>query len=249
MAALAVAGCGDDDDQSSGERPELIVSAAASLTTAFEDYGATFDDAEVRYSFAGSDELAAQIRQGAKPDVYAAANTALPDALFEEGEVEKPVHFAGNELVIAVPAGSKGIASVDDLRGDGRAARDRGQGRARRRVHARGSDSDCPSGQRRAILANVKSEEPDVTGIVGKLTQGAATAAFLYATDVKAAGDQLKAISAAGAARARGDIRRCRGQGHRQRARGGVVHRRPAGGRRPVGPAPRRVPARRRRPR
>jgi molybdate transport system substrate-binding protein len=192
-AAFVVAACGDDED-TTGERPELIVSAAASLTKAFEDYAQSFDDAKVRFSFAGSDELAAQIRKGAKPDLYAAGNTALPEALFEEGKLEKPVEFAGNELVIAVPSGSEGIASVDDLRGDG--------------IRLVIGDEDVPvgsytrevlnrlsPGQRKAILANVKSEEPDVTGIVGKLTKGAATAAFLYATDVHAAGGELRAIS------------------------------------------------------
>ena len=43
-----------------------------------------------------------------------------------------------------------------------------------------------------AILANVRSEEPDVAGIVGKLTQGAVDAGFVYVTDVVAAGDALK---------------------------------------------------------
>jgi molybdate transport system substrate-binding protein len=33
-----------------------------------------------------------------------------------------------------------------------------------------------------------------VKGIVGKLTQGAADAGFVYVTDVKAAGDKLRAI-------------------------------------------------------
>jgi molybdate transport system substrate-binding protein len=45
-----------------------------------------------------------------------------------------------------------------------------------------------------AILANVRSNEPDVKGIVGKLTQGAADAGFVYASDVTAAGDALRAI-------------------------------------------------------
>jgi molybdate transport system substrate-binding protein len=45
-----------------------------------------------------------------------------------------------------------------------------------------------------AILANVRSNEPDVKGIVGKLTQGAADAGFVYASDVRAAGDELRAI-------------------------------------------------------
>jgi molybdate transport system substrate-binding protein len=44
------------------------------------------------------------------------------------------------------------------------------------------------------ILANVRSEEPDVQGVVGKLTQGAVDAGFVYATDVRATGGRLVAI-------------------------------------------------------
>ena len=114
------------------------MSAAASLKSAFEDYAKQFDAATVRYSFAGSDELAAQIRQGVKPDVYAAANTKLPDQLFKDGLVEKPTVFAGNRLVIAVPADSD-IDSIDDLsagRRRRRGGRRVGSGRV---LHARGA--------------------------------------------------------------------------------------------------------------
>ena len=97
--ALALSGCGGGDDT-------LTVSAAASLKKALTDYGAQFDDAKARFSFAGSDELAAQIRKGAHPDVFASANTKLPDQLYQEGLVAKPVTFAGNRLVLAVPASS-----------------------------------------------------------------------------------------------------------------------------------------------
>ena len=45
-----------------------------------------------------------------------------------------------------------------------------------------------------AILANVRSLEPDVAGIVGKLTQGAVDAGFVYVTDVAAADGELEAI-------------------------------------------------------
>ena len=101
-ARSPLAGCGDDDD--GGSSDQLVVSAASSLER-FTDY---VDAAgiDAKQSFAGSDELAAQIRQGVTPDVYAAANTTLPDELYAEGLLEKPVVFATNSLVLAVPDGS-----------------------------------------------------------------------------------------------------------------------------------------------
>ena len=74
----------------------------SSLTKAFDACSAAFDP-EVRLSFGGSDELAAQIRQGVRPDVYAAANTKLPEELCAAGLLERPVRFAEERLVIAVP--------------------------------------------------------------------------------------------------------------------------------------------------
>jgi molybdate transport system substrate-binding protein len=50
----------------------------------------------------------------------------------------------------------------------------------------------------RAILANVRSEEPDVKGIVGKLEQGAVDAGFVYYSDVIAASKRLSAITLPG---------------------------------------------------
>jgi molybdate transport system substrate-binding protein len=187
-AALAacVIGCGG------GEDPRLTVSAATSLKGAFEDYGASFEAATARFSFAGSDALATQIRQGVKPDVYAAANTRLPEQLFAEGLVDEPVRFAGNRLVIAAPADG-GVSSIDDLAADGRdlavGAPSVPIGSYTREVLGRLS-----ADRRRAILANVRSQEPDASGIVGKLVQGAADAGFVYATDVTAAGASLRTI-------------------------------------------------------
>ena len=183
------AGCGDDDDSSS---PRLVLSAASSMTEALTACSPDFGAADVRLQFAGSDELAAQIRQGVKPDVYAAANTKLPDELNREGLLSKPVEFATNQLVIAVPKGSE-IQSVEDLAGDGVKLAIGSEsvpiGSYTREVLAR-----LPSPQSEAILANVRSNEPDVKGIVGKLTQGAVDAGFVYVTDVNAAGDELKAV-------------------------------------------------------
>src|SRR4051794_32354064 len=112
MAVLV--GCGGDDG-GGGSKPPLTVSAASSLKTALTAYGSAFDDAKTRFSFAGSDELAAQIQQGVKPDVFASANTKLPDALYDKGLVEKPVVFAANKLELAVPSDSTKVKSLDDL--------------------------------------------------------------------------------------------------------------------------------------
>jgi molybdate transport system substrate-binding protein len=51
-----------------------------------------------------------------------------------------------------------------------------------------------PPDEAKAIAANVRSNEPDVGGVVGKVAQGAVDAGFVYATDVKAAGGELRAI-------------------------------------------------------
>src|SRR5207253_1564745 len=115
--ALAFGGCGggSSSDSSSAGKPNLTVSAAASLKAAFTAYGHQFTAASVRYSFAGSDLLATQIEEGIRPDVFASANTKLPDMLYAKGLVGKPVTFAANKLVIAVPARSTTVKSVSDL--------------------------------------------------------------------------------------------------------------------------------------
>jgi molybdate transport system substrate-binding protein len=61
-------------------------------------------------------------------------------------------------------------------------------------AYTRQTLAKLPPDQEKAILANVRSNEPDVKGIVGKLAQGAANAGFVYVTDVNATGGELKAI-------------------------------------------------------
>jgi molybdate transport system substrate-binding protein len=186
--AVLLPGCRGDDR---GREDEVIVSAASSLETAFTAY-AEKADIEARQSFAGSDELAAQIRQGVRPDVYAAANTTLPRELHREGLLEKPVVFASNSLVLAAPAGA-GIDALQDLTRPGTSiavgAPSAPVGSYTRKVLDR-----LPPAERNAILANVRSEEPDVAGIVGKLTQGAVDAGFVYITDVLATRGELRTI-------------------------------------------------------
>lgn len=198
LAAAAATGCQsagpggalDGGDRDGGSR--LTVSAAQSLQRPFEEYAERFAGATVRLSFAGSDALSAQIRQGVRPDVYAAADTVLPRRLFEQGLVERPVQFTGNRLVMAVPAGSE-IDALEDLAEEGVDLVVGSEG-VPVGAYARQVLAGLSRPVRRAILDNVRSEEPDVSGVVAKLTQGAADAGFLYATDLAAADGRLRAI-------------------------------------------------------
>jgi molybdate transport system substrate-binding protein len=189
--ACLVAGCGGDGAGAGADR--IVVSAAASLEAPLTKYGQGFKGGEVRFSFAGSDELAAQIRQGVKPDVYAAANTELPRALQREGLVEAPRVVARGRLVLAVPAGAREVEGLEDLEREG-VTLAVGSESVPVGSYTREVLSRLGEGRSGRILGNVRSEEPDVRGIVGKLTQGAVDAGFVYATDVVAAGGALRAI-------------------------------------------------------
>jgi molybdate transport system substrate-binding protein len=187
--SAALIGCGGGGSS----KPSLNVSAAASLRKAFTEYGQGFSQARTRFSFAGSDTLAAQIEQGIRPDVFASANTKLPEALYAKDLLERPVVFAANRLVLAVPSGSK-IESLAALEHPGLSIAlgtpTVPVGAYTEKVLARLSPR-----RRRLLLANVHDREPDVTGIVGKLTEGAVDAGLLYATDVSATRGQLRAIT------------------------------------------------------
>ena len=182
LLVVALAGCGDDGG---GDTPTMKVSAASSLKEAFTAYGGA------RFSFAGSDELAAQIRQGVRPDVFASANTKYPDQLFRAGLVERPVPFTANRLVLAVPADSA-IRSLAGAAAPGVKVAIGGKGVPIGDYTREVLDRLGPQGA--AILRNVRSEEPDVKSIVGKLTQSGAGAGFVYVTDVKATKGALRAI-------------------------------------------------------
>jgi molybdate transport system substrate-binding protein len=206
----ALVGCGDSSDSSSqaggagGGKPPLVVSAATSLKSALTAYGETFGAADAKFSFAGSDELAAQIQQGVTPDVFASANTKLPDQLYAKELVDKPVVFASNRLVLAVPSDSKVTGLADLESGDAKLVI--GSASVPVGSYTREVLAKLPGAESKAILAHVRSNEPDVGGIVGKLTQGAADAGFVYVTDVKATGvpDELQPRVAYGVAVVKG---------------------------------------------
>jgi molybdate transport system substrate-binding protein len=145
-----------------------------------------------RYSFAGSDQLALQIREGAPADVYAAASTRYPDELFRAGLVERPRVFATNRLVLVVPRSNPGdIDSVWDLRAGGLKIV---IGQAGVPIGDYTREALRRLGLLADVVGNVVSEEPDVKSIVAKVALGEADAGFVYLTDVRPAASRLRAI-------------------------------------------------------
>ncbi len=159
-------------------RAQLTVYAAASLTDVFPK----IDPAE-KYSFGGSNTLAAQIAQGAPADVFASANMTLPAQLAAKGLCSKPVVFTRNTLVIVVPkANPAGIHNVYDLTRPG--------------VKLDVAGPGVPVGSytlqilknmnlSAAVLKNVVSRETDVREVLAKVALGEADAGFVYSTDAK----------------------------------------------------------------
>lgn len=197
LAVPGLAACGGADGSPTGSGasgPTLTVQAAASLADALTACTKDYAPAEVRLSSAGSDELATQIRKGARGDLFAAANATLPGQLAEEGLVDAPVAFAGNELVLAVPASGARVASLRALAADGDARLAVGAPSVPVGAYTRAALGRLPAPQRDAVLSRVRTEEPDVKSVLAKLQQGVVDAAFVYRTDVRAAGDGVRAI-------------------------------------------------------
>jgi molybdate transport system substrate-binding protein len=181
LAALALPGA------VSGGTP-ITVFAAASLTDVLPQIERT-----PRYSFAGSDQLALQVRQGAPVDVFAAASPKYTRLLYRDGFVLKPVPFATNKLIVLLPRSNPArIHSVYDLRRTG--------------VKIVMGDRTVPIGTyTRQILdtlgitadvaKNVVSEETDVKGIVTKVALGEADAGFVYRTDAKPVSSRTRTIA------------------------------------------------------
>ena len=171
--------------QPRSSKATLTVYAAASLTDAFPKI------APERYSFGGSNALAAQIRQGAPADVFASANMTLPQQLYQAKLCSKPVVFTRNRLVVIVPSSNPAnIDSVYDLRKNG--------------VKLVIAGPAVPVGSYTlqvlrnmnltSVLSNVVSRETDVREVLAKVALGEADAGFAYSTDAKTVPGKVRVV-------------------------------------------------------
>ncbi|HEX8508418.1 MAG TPA: molybdate ABC transporter substrate-binding protein [Propionibacteriaceae bacterium] len=168
--------------------------AAASLKGAFTQIGSDFEtrhpDIGVRFSFAGSADLATQLIGGAPADVFASADEANMAKASREGlVVGSAALFASNTLQIAVPAANPaGISALADLAKPGAlvvvCAPVVPCGAATRRVE-----------QAAGVRLRPVSQESSVTDVLNKVTTGEADAGLVYRTDVQAARSKVTGIS------------------------------------------------------
>ncbi|GAA2196338.1 molybdate ABC transporter substrate-binding protein [Sinomonas flava] len=200
LVALTACGgmTGGSGASSSSVKGSVTVFAAASLKQSFTDIGKKFETAnpgvEVTFNFAGSSDLAAQISQGAKADVFASADTRTMDKITGGGLADgDPRAFATNTLVIAVrPGNPAGITGLADLAKPGV------------KLVACAPQVPCGSAARTAeaaadngagITLRPVSEESNVTDVLGKVIAGEADAGLVYITDVRGSGGKAEAVT------------------------------------------------------
>lgn len=202
VALVGAAACSDDGASTASPTARtasasgsITVSAAASLTEAFDEIGSRFGranpDAKVAFNFGSSGTLATQIRQGVPADAFASADTATMDTLVAaDVVVGEPAVFARNRLVIVTkPGNPEQVRTLIDL--------------ARLDVVSL-CGSEVPCGKyAEEILGRARVRIPedhvtrgqDVKATLGAVTTGDADAAIVYATDARVVRDSVTTVA------------------------------------------------------
>lgn len=170
--------------------PSATIFAAASLSEVFQQAARQVKKRsgfEYRFNFAGSQQLAAQLEQGAPADLFASADDRWMSYASEHNLIDGSAkRFARNRLVVITPVANPGrVDKLEDLARSGVKVligiETVPAGRYARQVLARLSNG---SDFGRRVLANVVSQEENVKSIVTKVQLGEADAGFVYVTDV-----------------------------------------------------------------
>jgi len=191
----ALAGC---SPSSPAARTALAVAAAASLRPAVAALTEAYEaehDVTLTVSADSSAALRTQVEEGARFDVFLAADTRNPQALADAGLADEPVRFAANAVALVVPAANPGlIRDPADLARPGLRLIAAGEevpitryaDEVLRNLAATQPD---PAGFEAAVRANIASREENVAAVVARIALGEGDAAFVYATDAQATED------------------------------------------------------------
>ena len=174
----------------------LTLFAAASLKDAFGEIGKSFEAAhpgvKVVFNFAGSQQLAQQLAQGAPTDVFASANKKQMDVVVAAGRIISGTArtFARNRLVVVLPKDNP--AQLDKLLDLARpsiklvlAAKEVPAGQyALDFLDKATQDKTFGDAYKNDVLKNVKSYEDNVKAVLTKVALGEADVGIVYASDI-----------------------------------------------------------------
>ena len=171
----------------------MLVSAAASLTDAFDEVEAAFESrhpaVDVVLNLAGSSTLREQILEGAPVDVFASASTSTMDEVRRAGGLAgQPEIFARNMLQIAVPAGNPArITGLEDFEDDALI------------LGLCAAGVPCGDFARQALdeaglRAAIDTNETDVRALLTKIEAGELDAGVTYVTDVASSGAMVDGV-------------------------------------------------------
>jgi molybdate transport system substrate-binding protein len=187
---VAAAGCTAVSPPPANDEATLTVFAAASLTDAFSELGQAFeaknDSTQVVFNFAGSSQLAVQLREGAVADIFASANetqmaTAVSANRIQANTVQP---FATNHLSLIVPADNPAnIASLADVANPGVRLILAASG-VPVRDYTDAMLQALPPDFQASVYANLVSEGQNVRQVVAQITLGEADAGIVYRSDV-----------------------------------------------------------------
>ena len=185
----------DSADIPTGLEGDLTIFAAASLTDAFGEMQEVLEEANpdlsIEYNFAGSQQLATQLAEGADADVFASANASQMTAAADAGVIDgEPVVFVRNRLAIIVPADNPaGLETPADLANDGvklvvAAEAVPVGGYTLDVLDLMSADPEFGADFRSRVEANFVSHEDNVRQVVTKVQLGEADAGVVYVSDV-----------------------------------------------------------------
>jgi molybdate transport system substrate-binding protein len=185
---------------------EVVVFAASSLNDAFNDMAAAFKQANpnatLTFNYGASSQLATQLGQGARADVFASADqTQMDNAKKGDSIAGHDKVFARNRLIVIAPKDNpKKITAVKDLANDGvkfvtaQPSVPIGTYTAQMLDKAN-ADPTYGSDFKGKVEGNTVSKEDNVRQVVSKVQLGEADAAVVYSTDATPqVRDQLQII-------------------------------------------------------
>ncbi|WP_164689374.1 molybdate ABC transporter substrate-binding protein [Herpetosiphon llansteffanensis] len=180
---------------------EINVFAAASLTGAFTDIGNEFQKnhpgTKINFNFAGSDQLATQMIQGAPADVFASANSKQMQIAVDAGVINDAsrLPFARNRLIVIYPHDNPAqIQSLQDLAKPNlklvlASASVPVGGYALDFLAKASALPEYGTSYSPTVLLNVVSYEANVKAVLSKISLGEADAGIVYSTDASSISD------------------------------------------------------------